>query len=65
MITKDKIVERLLASKNITTEEAVILLKENSGGFQKLNNYTTSDTYNNIGCPRGGTQCYCDGSCKR
>lgn len=28
MVTKDKIVERLLENKTITTEEAVILLKE-------------------------------------
>ncbi len=29
MITKDKIVERLLEDKSITSEEAVILLKDN------------------------------------
>ena len=33
MKTKDKIVERLLENKHITTEEAVILLKETQVGF--------------------------------
>ena len=109
MMTKDKIVERLLDNKAITTKEAVVLLRENqtgfkqfpsstppangkvpyhticgcdvcycivgnkmvdpesSGGLQKMNTHTTSstDTFNQVGCPRGGTLCFCDGSCKK
>lgn len=36
MKSKDRIVERLLENKHITTEEAIILLKENQIGFKQF-----------------------------
>lgn len=41
-MTKEKIIEKLLKEKNITTEEAVVLLKEKSlavNGFMDLISY--------------------------
>ena len=66
---KDKIIERLLKEGNITTKEAIILLKETEGfsktlpyeDMSSLGNYiyhTTSNECNN------GPMCHCNGDCK-
>ena len=62
--SKDKIVERLLDNKSITTEEAIVLLKESSVGFKQFpvaNDYfsnSTSDTHKNY------PTCMCGGKSK-
>lgn len=57
MKTKDKIVEKLLENKHITTEEAVILLKEEKQPSFK--NLTPNNTYPSAKVPYYST-CGCD-----